>query len=235
MKMKRTKLVKSLAATAIGGALTVAGALAFAADTADLTVKGNIIPSACAASFSDGGVADFGTIKTADLNPNGFTNVGKRKLNLNVSCKTMLGVTFNVADNQGASSLGQSVASTLGVPAGDAATYVFGLGSTEVNGQPVSLGSYALDVTDGEVTVDNTKHPMVVATSADSMLWAIYPDHVGHSPNLNYGAQTLTFKLRGMNFSFPLTVVAAINKGSLLPLNADVPLNGNATFNITYN
>jgi type 1 fimbria pilin len=235
MKMKRSKWVKSLAATAIGGALSVTGASAWADDQADLTVKGNIVPSACAASFSEGGVANFGTIRTLDLNTNDYTNVGRRKLNLDVSCKSALGVSFTVADNQAASSLGKSVAPVLGVPAADAASYVFGLGSTEVNGQPISLGSYALEVKGHEVTVDNKKHPMVVADSADSMLWVFYPDYVGHSPNLNYGAQTLTFQLRGKNFSFPLTVVAAINKGSLLPLNADVELNGNATFNIVYN
>src|SRR5579863_2268788 len=107
--MKYTKLVKALSVAAIGSALMGVWASASAADTADLTVKGNIIPSACVPTFSRGGVVDFGTFKTVNLNANGFTTLGTRDVQLTISCSSEKAVAVSIADNQNASSLGADV------------------------------------------------------------------------------------------------------------------------------
>ncbi|TKC90883.1 DUF1120 domain-containing protein [Trinickia terrae] len=230
--MKQTKLVKALAAATLGGALLVAGASAFAADTADLSVKGTIIPSACVPSFSGGGVADFGTIKTADLTANDYTKIGTKSVTLTVTCSTNKNVGFNVMDNSAASSLGADVLAALGT---GSANNVYGLGSTTINGNAVKLGSYVLTV-DSKPTVDGASYLFGWVVPGSGTTYntstARFIDGTG---KIGYAAtQADSYGVAGKVFVFPITVTAAINKGSALPLTGDVSLNGQATFNVNY-
>ena len=235
--MKRTKLVKPLAATAIGTALMVWGASAFADDTAALTVKGNIIPSACVPTFSGGGVVDFGTIKTVDLNANNYNNVGTRGAQLTISCQSEKAVVVGVSDNQSASSLGADIISTAFDPKGKvySSDYVYGLGATNVDGKQVSLGSYVLS---GKLKVDGANQDLV---HQENGTWQIldFGSALMFSKNGAYGPFKVTSTtggevMKGRKFIYDFQVTAVLNKGSLLALNEEVPLNGNATFTITY-
>ncbi|WP_080411443.1 DUF1120 domain-containing protein [Burkholderia ubonensis] len=247
--MKHTMLVRAICFGSIGSALMICGTSALAADTADLTVKGSIVPSACVPSFSGGGVVDFGTIKTVDLKQNDFSNIGRRSVKLTVSCSSKKSVAYSLTDNQKASSLGGQVASALDVASrvgGDASAYIYGLGSTEIDGKAVSLGSYALLVT--SASADGAKGlTFSDSRSVDGGTWwnaggvGFMPAPLSNgdrSYGVPYPGKFLDWHpyslANAQQHVFDIDVVAAINKGSLLPLNQDVPLNGQATFNITY-
>jgi type 1 fimbria pilin len=237
--MQQNNLVKAIAAAAFGGAMLVAGTSAFA-DEANLTVKGTITPSACIPSFSGGGTVDFGTIKTGDLKADGYTKLGTKTVNLTIQCQTAKNAYFEIQDNQKTSALGTDVQSTLGVSGSE---FVYGMGTTMIDDKQVNLGSYALSV-DSKPTVDgasaddlgwerggtnyqggakwldNGKGTWYAAVRRTQVLWGLLPDNIDQ-----YSAKT---------WVYPITVTAAINKGSLLPINEDVTLNGQATFTIQY-
>jgi type 1 fimbria pilin len=237
--MKQTQMAKAVAAMTLGGALLMAGASAFAADTADLTVKGNIVPGACTPSFEGGGEVDFGTLRAEDLKADDFTKLDAKTLKLTVSCPTKKYVKFSVVDNQKASSLGTAVTSTLGAASGD--VYVFGLGSTAIDGKSVSLGSYGLSV-DTLPTVDGNPAASLAYANTDGNIlgiWNTSAKWMKGDGSEQYTAGTsglfnLAGSLPGKVFVFPVTVTAALNKGSLLPINEDVKLNGQATFQLVY-
>lgn len=227
--MKLYKRSNAAIAAVIGGALMITGASAFAADTADLAVTGNIVPSACVPTFVDGNVADFGTIKTVDLPRNDYKNVGTRKLTLNVRCSSIKAVDFNVVDNQAASSLGADIAATLGVAN---AAHVYGLGTATIDDKSIKLGSYALSVaTKPSVDGKSAEFRYAPYMGAEYTSPALFIDHAAtrYAAVLQGNAAA-----KGTEFTFPVTVTAAINKGSLLPLSSDVDLNGSATFSIAY-
>ncbi|MGV2292041.1 DUF1120 domain-containing protein [Trinickia sp. YCB016] len=230
--MKQTKLVKALAGTTLGGALLMAGASAFAADTADLTVKGTVIPAACTPAFDGGGTVDLGTIQASSLKDTDYTTLNAKPVKLTVSCSAPIRIDIRALDNKSASSLGAAIMSAVGVMG---APHVYGLGTTTINGQSVSLGSYSLKF-DGKATVDSATYTVNYAGVAESgktygnAASSIASDGLTIYSPVTTGNVAATGKV----FVFPLTLTAAINKGSLLPLTGDVDLDGQATFTITY-
>jgi type 1 fimbria pilin len=241
--MKQTQLAKAIGAMALGGALLLTGASAFAADSADLTVKGNITPSACSPVFEGGGVVDFGTVKADALKANDYTKLTDKTVNLTVTCPTAKYVKFSVVDNQKTSSLGAAVQPTLGSASTNAANYVYGLGTTSIDGQSVNLGSYALSVNtaptvDGSAAAgfgSQTTGGNLLGTWDKSAYW-IVGDGSREYTAINAGLLGVLPPSgnSGKVFVFPITVTAAINKGSLLPVTEDVKLNGQATFQLVY-
>ena len=96
--MKKILLGMALASASVGISLP-----AHAANSADLTVKGQITPPACDLSFTDGTV-DFGnrTFGTLDL---GGTILPTKTTNLIIECRGATRVSFSVADNRPGSAI----------------------------------------------------------------------------------------------------------------------------------
>ena len=64
-------------------------------------------------------------------------------------------------------------------------------------------------------------------------------DLAGHPLTVNGSAEQYTAAnglspIAGKNFRFPMTITAALNKGSALQVAQDTPLNGQAVFTINY-
>lgn len=234
--MKRSLLIKA-SGIAIFGATALATAPAIAADTVNMTVEGNIIPSACTPTFEGGGTVDFGTFKTVDLPRNDYKVLGKKDVNLTIRCPAGKRIYFGVKDNQRASSLGEQIADTIGVvttrDVSSKSNYVFGLGSASIDGKSVSLGSYALSV-NKQVSVDGNAMDFRYGWNAGSTFEGAAKS-ITNDGFIVYSAKTGALPLpTAKTFVFPITVTAAANKGAQLPLSGDVDLNGNATFEVTY-
>ncbi|MGV2292043.1 DUF1120 domain-containing protein [Trinickia sp. YCB016] len=227
--MKQTKLVKALVGMTFGGTMLVAGASAFAA-TADFTVKGTVIPASCNPTFDGDGKVDFGTIQASSLKDADYTTLTAKPVILTVTCSAPMRMDFGVVDNKTASSLGSAVTTALGV---GAATYVYGLGATTINGQSVSLGSYAIKV-NGKPTVDGTAASFNYAVADSGQGYSTAATAIIGNGTQVYTAATNNGTTPGKVFVYPLTIAAVINKGSLLPLNGEVDLDGQATFTIGY-
>ena len=80
--------------------LLAASTGAWAASTAELTVKGLITPSACTPSLSNGGVIDHGKISAKDLNPAQYTIIGNHTLSLTVTCEAATAFALYGVDNR---------------------------------------------------------------------------------------------------------------------------------------
>ncbi|MFS9772877.1 DUF1120 domain-containing protein [Enterobacter chuandaensis] len=85
----------------LASVLAVAASSAMAASSIDIQVTGKIVPASCTPAFiSGGGIADFGTMKAADLNDTTVTSLGDTKIiPISITCEspTRIGVTFNDA------------------------------------------------------------------------------------------------------------------------------------------
>lgn len=90
----------------LASVLAVAASSAMAASSIDIQVTGKIVPASCTPAFiSGGGIADFGTIKVADLNDTALTALADTKIiPISITCEspTRIGVTFNDAHAESA-------------------------------------------------------------------------------------------------------------------------------------
>ena len=230
--MQRQTISKALLATVAGSLFALGASPAFAQDTADLTVKGSIVPAACSANFTGGDTVDFGTIKVVDLLPNSYNSLGSKDAELTVSCSTDKRVVFSTLDMQAGSRITDSA--MMSAVDTNSAAYIFGLGTGTTNGSPVNLGGYSLKVT-GAI-VDGVNRTLIYSTNPESS-WS----YTGASyANMDYNAGALvtggygTTPVQGTAFKFPMTIKAALNKGSALQVAQDTPLNGQDVFTINY-
>ena len=92
--------MKKLLCTSVAGLLIGTALPAFAASTTDLTVKGLIVPSACAPSLSAGGTVDVGRISISDLNQDTRTQLTPTALQLSINCEAPTLFAMNVTDNR---------------------------------------------------------------------------------------------------------------------------------------
>ena len=82
---------------------------AFAASFVEITVTGRLTPDACHVELSDEGMVDYGKIPAHTLNPNEFTMLPSRLLELSVQCSRPMLFALVGVDNRAESSLGPSV------------------------------------------------------------------------------------------------------------------------------
>jgi len=98
--------MKKLLCTSVAGLLIGNALPAFAASTTDLTVKGLIVPSACAPSLSANGTVDVGRISIKDLNPDAYTRLTPATLQLSINCEAPTLFAMKATDNRADSTVG---------------------------------------------------------------------------------------------------------------------------------
>lgn len=220
---------KALTAIAVAGLVAIGASPAFAQDTADLAVKGTIVPGACAATFTGGDTVDFGTIKVADLPPNDYVVIGEKKTALNVSCAAKKQVWFGLEDAKADTAIQTAkMYSTLSTGV-LSARHMLGLGTVSVDSKLVNLGSYTISSNgrkvDGKVGTN-------MLSGDKGQTWSSGVTVLTTDRVFSVGdGTTLT---SGTSFSFPLSIKAALNVGSELQVAQDTKLNGEAVFSINY-
>ncbi|WP_124384413.1 DUF1120 domain-containing protein [Ralstonia sp. SET104] len=231
--MQLQTISKALLAAAAGSLFAVGTSPAFAQDTADLAVKGTIVPAACSANFTGGDTVDFGTIKVVDLLPNSYNKLGSKNTELNVTCSSDKRVSFSMSDAQSASRITDSAMVSL-LQATHSGV-LLGLGTATVNGSPVNLGAYYVLL--DQTTVDGAARTAIYSNNSGASWngrgsgteWL-----VPNSTTLFSAGSNTTTQIAGNVFNFPLEVVAGLNTGSALQVASDTPLNGQAVFTINY-
>ena len=237
--MQRQTISKALLATVAGSLFALGASPAFAQDTADLTVKGSIVPAACSANFTGGDTVDFGTIKVVDLLPNSYNPLGTKTTALNVTCSSNKQVHIAVNDAQhGSAILDTTMQQLLG--RAYLATSGFGLGKAAVGGNPnsVELGTFVIKApaptVDGAVQGLLYSPPGSTAYLGGGANRDLEPANLGGGRWYSAGRDNGAVVATGMNFIYPLEITAALNKGSALQVAQDTPLNGQAVFTIRY-
>lgn len=233
--MNRNMIAKAAALIAVGAAFS--GQAVAADDTVTLTVTGTVTPAPCTAKFANGTI-DYGTIDGGTLSPTDYTSLGDKTDALVVTCGANSNAYVSVLDTKTASAI---TASGMKTKLGDgtlADTQVFGLGASGA----ANVGAYTIKMGQASVVTAVGGTPTVqpaVLSSTDKATWQ--PSTTAVAMNGN-GTTYYTAGPAGSNptpvaarsFNFPLTITAALNNTTDLPLSSNVDLAGSATFTVAY-
>ncbi|MFL9923147.1 DUF1120 domain-containing protein [Herbaspirillum lusitanum] len=212
--MKKITLLSTVAATAFA-MFTCA---AYAADTAELKVKGVIKPAACTPSFSGGGVIDYGVIPASSLKADAYTTLPTKEVNLSITCDAAVKVAFKAKDNR-ANSVVSGIVSE--------AEANFGLGT--VAGK--NVGGYIINISRAS-TVDGAAANNIYSLDSGKS-WSNGAGNVWNNGAL-FGFSTGSQPMSTKQLNAKLNVTTVLNKPANLPLTQEVPLDGSATFEVIY-
>ena len=217
----RNGLLLTMLATACSGA--------FAAESADLAVKGVIRPSACSIALSNNGTVDYGTISAKSLSATDVTKLPDRDVTMTINCEAATKVGFQVADNRVGTAA--QILSKVDPSVLDLAGY--GLGA--VDGK--NLGAYGIKVLPADAVGDGAAVGGNSYSLDGDTLWQpaselgnytfgqifAWSDTDGGTPN---SYKTISQVLR---------IVGGLNSTANLPsLTSNVELDGSATISVVY-
>lgn len=238
--MNQYMIVKATALLAMGVALAGPAAAAEGSGTfsATLNVTGTLSPGACNVSFVGGGDVDYSNITVDSLSSTAYTTLTKQSKNLQVTCGANTNAYVSVQDNRSTSAIRVAAMKTALGNASLADEQVFGLGASGMAG----IGAYTISMGPASVVTafggTATTQPAVLS-SPDKATWTASTTPVALTGGgaLYYsagpsGADATPVAAR--TWSFPLSVVAALNNTTDLPVKEDVPLDGSATFTVSY-
>ncbi len=222
--------------TLLASVMVMTSASAFADNpTLDLKVTGKIMSPSCTPIFSGDGIVDFGTIDPAKLSPTADTMLDQAiETQLDITCAAPAKVAFTVQDMR-VSSIPSSfddmpVGNDFGngIGGGKTNTHAFGLGMTGSN----TIGVYGLRIT--EALGDNDTK-LTILTSEDKLTWSSFPDGVNilNKVSWNYSFGD-TAPVANKNFKVKISVNAAVNDTTTMPVNDEITLDGLSTFTLVY-
>lgn len=210
--------------------LSTAGVAANAANTAQITVTGKIVPPACDVTVGQGGNFDYGNISNAALSTTVATVLPELSLPLQIDCAANGRVMIGMAD--------QRADSVMPTPVNFGGfsnkNYEFGLGTVASK----KTGSYIMYMKPKGLTVDGSLASLGYSTN-NGVSWAEYPNSTAYynpasSNNTTWlEPGTVTPKM-GMLFMSNLYVRAALNKKTELDLSSEIKLDGLATLTVYY-
>jgi type 1 fimbria pilin len=198
---------------------------AYAADTAELQVKGVIRPTACTPSLAGDGVVDFGTIPASSLKAGVYTRLPPKELTLSISCASPGKMAFTVTDNRGSSRVA-GIPTDSSYPTDEGQN--FGLGA--VGGK--NVGGYVLATT--QITMDGKTASRIYSTDSGNT-WGLSPlKYVERYQVLSFAADGTMTPAAFSVLTTTIGVYVGLNKPENLTLTSDVPLDGSATIELRY-
>ncbi|WP_296224486.1 DUF1120 domain-containing protein [Ralstonia sp. UBA689] len=238
--MNQYMIAKAAAVVVLGAALAAPVAAANSSGTlnATLNVTGTLSPGACNVSFVGGSDIDYSNITSNSLSATNYTALAEHSKDLQVACGANTNAYVSVQDNRSTSAIRAAAMKTALGNASLADTQVFGLGTSGT----ASVGAYTISMGPASVVTafggTATTQPAVLS-SADKTTWTASTTPVALTSG---GAQYYSAGPSGTNptpvaartWTFPLSVVAALNNTTDLPVKEDVPLDGSATFTVSY-
>ncbi|MGF6752720.1 DUF1120 domain-containing protein [Paraburkholderia sp. GAS42] len=220
--------------TLLAAMLAAASVSAFAADSVDLKIVGNIVPPSCTPTLTGGGIIDYGNIPASTIAATGFTRLPQHGVTVTITCDSPAMVALRTIDNRAGTAV-VGMANTLSSAAND--TNAFGLGA--VSGK--QIGAYVLNQYFHPSVNGGSDNAYTMKSDDNGATWAsTYSDGPGgfqrpDGSRLNswYSGTVTPMAVTVANQYY--TVDAAINSKANLPsLKQAVPLDGLATFSIVY-
>jgi len=218
---------------ALSTLLGLASLGAHAAESADLTVKGVIRPSACSITLSNDGKIDFGNIAASSLNATGGTSVGEKTGTATITCEAPTRIGLMATDNRAGTANPNAL--PLNLPnAGGWSDAFFGVGS--VDGKDV--GAYVLDLlppTGDGATLTPSMSSDQGATWAEVTAYGGTALVVPQSTLISWSPSGQTSPEAYTVISQPFNIGLGVGPKSELPaLTKDIPIDGLATFTLVY-
>lgn len=204
-------------------ALAIASSAAFAsnafAQSADLTITGKILPGACNIALSNGGVADFGDIRSNSLETETSTVLGPVDLTMTVTCDSAVRFAMQGVDNTGDTSF---------------VTNRYGLGRTtndeKIGSATIGLKGVSVDSASGFATTSYNQGE----SWSDSVVPS--PSPIPRDGMIGFattqGVTTGPAAVKDMQGTLEVKAYIAPSDG--LTLTSEVPLQGSATINVMY-
>ncbi|WP_175425735.1 DUF1120 domain-containing protein [Trinickia violacea] len=196
------------------------------AQSVEVKVIGTIKPAACTPTLAGGGVVDYGDIKASTLKQTEFNVLSEKNLALSITCDSPMKIGLRVTDNRPETVVPGAQAASGG---GGDDSRSHGLGA--VSGK--NVGIYTMSVR--EFTGDSTSVDTVRSTDAGKT-WMAGAWMLPGGTHMTSWAATDNKTVPGAykNLTGTVTVATVLNKGSELPLENDVRLDGSATLELVY-
>ncbi len=208
--------MKNLLCTLVAGWLIGSALPTLAASTIDLTVKGLIVPSACAPSLSANGVVDVGRFSVKDLNQDTWTRLTPVTLQLNINCEAPTLFAMTATDNRTDSAVSNAE---------------FGIGKTLAGER---IGGYYMELNKA-IADDNNVQP--IASMDNGTTWFPQMEDYAWASNLLVSIQDPAGPLvpvAAQNTQLELEVNAYILGTRNLTITQDTPIDGSATIEVRY-
>lgn len=217
--------MKKIIGLTLGITCLAAALSAQATTTAQLIVKGTITPASCSLTLGNGGIIDYGTIRSSQLSATTFTALAERATTLSVNCGStpaQIGITFS--DSQAGSRV-PGILSAIGP--GYSETQNFGLGAVGTS----RTGGYAITLRSAQVN-GTTMNPIVRVNEG---AWQSSDGRVAQSPS-QYSWRNGSANIPAFigNLNGQLVVRAVINRRDALDLSRSVELAGRTTLVLSY-
>ena len=224
----------------LASALALSVTSAFAADpNAVLKVKGNLTNAACTPELGNGGVVDYGTIHLGALSKTEVNQLGKKQIDLAITCSSNTKVGFQIADDRGATDaqikVENAYANGESADAGDYRT--FGAGITAGN---VKIGSWALAADPANIMVDGKAADFLYSSmwiNEGLPAWKNNNVRAGIEHALQVYTVAATGTLEPVAFktaTIPLVTTLAIQDTTTLAITDDTDIAGQATITMIY-
>jgi len=212
---------KFFAKTAVASLLLVgAGAALAEAPVADLTVTGKLAVPGCTVAQSAGGTYDFGSISPMLIKPTTNTALTSQTQTWTVSCDAQTFLSFQVIDNQAASSAGS-------------VNTQFGLGNINGTGK---IGFYTVSLSNPKV--DSATGYVYTAAPGSSLVTGAATATVNKTQNQGWAASSgaSAAQKAGQVFAVDMQVTPTLGSTTTMggPLTTSVPLNGSLTINYSF-
>ncbi|AXT48875.1 DUF1120 domain-containing protein [Chromobacterium rhizoryzae] len=220
-----------------------------AANSADLFIKGRLVPPACTPALDGGATIDYGDIPVSNLKNNAAYTLEDHNVSLTVTCEkdTALGIRITDARSESKPTLLTEIPMpaihSSGHAVATADTQTMGLGSDGAKGKLgvwwMSMEFDKLNATNSEGIKVNDKALLFSADNGQN--WA-NTTTTPMAPHFG-GANLTTFAIKATSgftpavatvHTFPLVVGAALNTKGGLSVKDDTKLDGKGTFTIYY-
>lgn len=216
--------MKKLVALSALSAAMLSSMTAHAA-TAELKLIGTITPSACVPNFTGGSTINYGNIPASTLNAAAQTNLPDKTTTISVVCDAPVKFALRTLDERAATAV-----NSIAFP-GSFNTQKFGFGSAPGG---VNIGAYVLQMNNGT----SDRGPVTRMASSDGgTTWNAWSGFVGNNGvSLVSWNDGVTPNVLGAHTSITadVSIFAAIDRASNLPLTSEIPIDGLATFEVVY-
>lgn len=186
----------------------------FAASTADMAVRGMIVPSACSPSLSGDGTVDHGKLSVQMLNAQAHTPLNPQEMRLSIRCEGLTLFALAAIDNR----------------AGSSAIHpnLHGLGMTS---NEEKLGSVALNLRNP--LADSVPVLSIMSNNDGASWWA--GTLLGHSTLIAVASpDDLSQPVAVKDLDTDITVSTLIARADSLTLLDEVPIDGHVTLEMRY-
>ena len=223
----------------LASALALSVTSAFAADqVAVLKVQGTLTNAACTPTIGNGGVVDYGTIHLGTLSKTAVNQLGKKQVDLTISCSSNTKVGFQIVDDRSETDALLTVENAYANGESASSTgRTYGAGLTPGN---VKIGSWALASDPANIVVDGK-----AADFLYSSMWTDQGAPEWKTNNVRARIETAqqvytvaaTGTLEPMAFktaTIPLVASLAIQATDTLAITDDTDIAGQATITLMY-